>query len=88
MDLSTLVGIVAAFGLMIMAIMKGCSLMVFIDFQSLLIVIGGTVGATLVHFPFNEIFRAFSVAQITFFNKEIPTILTHLTSEVAIFFQL
>ncbi len=72
MDLSTLLGIVSAFGLMIMAIMKGCSLMVFIDPQSLMIVAGGTLGAILVHYPFNEVFRAFSVAQKTFFIKEIP----------------
>ena len=72
MDLSTLLGIASAFGLMTMAIMKGCSLMVFIEPQSLMIVTGGTFGAILVHYPFNEVFRAFSVAQKTFFIKEIP----------------
>jgi chemotaxis protein MotA len=72
MDVSTLLGIVSAFGLMIMAIMKGCSLMVFIEPQSLMIVTGGTLGAILVHYPFNEVFRAFSVARKTFINKEVP----------------
>jgi chemotaxis protein MotA len=71
MDLSTFLGIISAFGLMILAIMTGSSLMIFIDPQSMMIVAGGTIGAILVHYPFNEVFRAFSVAQKAFFIKEL-----------------
>lgn len=70
MDLSTIVGIVAAFGLMIMAIMSGSGITIFIDFAALIVVSGGTVGATLVHYPFKEVSRAFGVLKKAFFHKE------------------
>ncbi len=72
MDFSTFAGLIAAFGLMIIAILSGSSLMVFVEPQALMIVFGGTLGALLVHYPFNEVFRAFAVAQKTFFFKETP----------------
>ena len=72
MDLSTLVGIVAAFGLMLGAIMSGSSLMVFVEPQSIMIVAGGTLGALLVHYPFAEVMRAVTVARKTFFFKDTP----------------
>ena len=70
MDLSTILGIIAAFGLMVMAIMSGSGMTLFINFPSLLIVVGGTLGATLVHYPFGEVFRAFGVAKKAFFHKD------------------
>jgi len=70
MDLSTIVGIVAAFGLMIMAIMSGSGITIFIDFAALIVVSGGTLGATLVHYPFKEVSRAFGVLKKAFFHKE------------------
>ncbi|MGM0453285.1 MAG: motility protein A [Thermodesulfobacteriota bacterium] len=84
MDYSTLVGLIAAFGLMVMAIMTGSSIAVFFEPQSLMIVAGGTLGALLVHYPFGEVFRAFSVAQKTFFFKDIaPTRLIEQLTEFA-----
>ncbi len=71
MDLSTILGLIAAFGLMIMAIVSGGPLTLFVDPPSLLIVGGGTLGATLVHYPFREVFGAFSVAKKTLVNKEV-----------------
>lgn len=69
MDLATILGLVAAFGLMVSAIMQGSSLMVFIDLAALTIVIGGTLGTILVHFPFGDIMGAFNVARKAFFHK-------------------
>ena len=69
MDLATIVGLLAAFGLMISAIMQGSSLMVFVDIASITIVMGGTIGTTLVHFPFGDILGAFNVARKAFFHK-------------------
>ncbi|MCF8024804.1 MAG: motility protein A [Desulfobacteraceae bacterium] len=84
MDFSTLVGIIAAFGLMIGAIMSGSSLMVFIEPQSIMIVAGGTLGALLVHYPFGEVMRAFSVARKTFFFRDVaPTRLIEQLTEFA-----
>jgi chemotaxis protein MotA len=84
MDLSTLLGIVCAFGLMILAIMDGGGFMVFIEPQALLIVAGGTIGALFVHYPFKEVFRALSVAQKTFFfQDQSPTKLIGQLTEFA-----
>jgi chemotaxis protein MotA len=69
-DLSTVVGIVAAFALMIVAIMSGGSLMLFIDPASMMIVLGGTIGATLVHYPFRSVFGAMAVFKKTVFHQE------------------
>ncbi len=71
MDLSTVIGIGAAFGLMIMAILQGGPLTIFINVPALLIVGGGTIGNTLVHYPFSDVFDAFNVAKKTFRYKEM-----------------
>ncbi|KJR96307.1 MAG: flagellar motor protein MotP [Desulfobulbaceae bacterium BRH_c16a] len=72
MDLSTIIGIGAAFGLMLMAIIQGGPLTIFINVPSILIVFGGTFGNTLVHYPFSDVFDAMNVAKKTFLYKEIP----------------
>ncbi len=69
MDLATIVGLIAAFGLMVTAIMQGSSLLVFIDIAALTIVIGGTFGTVLVHFPFGDILGAVKVASKAFMHK-------------------
>ncbi len=71
MDVATLLGLVISFALMIMAITSGSSLLIFIDFPSMMIVGGGTLGAVLVHYPYHEVFRAFSIARKAFFVKEL-----------------
>ncbi|RLB11553.1 MAG: motility protein A [Deltaproteobacteria bacterium] len=74
MDIATVIGLVAAFGLMLMAILSGSSLTIFIDIPSFLIVVGGTIGVTLVNFPLKEVIRAVGVVKNAFFNKlESPT---------------
>lgn len=66
MDLSTIVGIVAAFGLMLMAILQGGSIMMFVNTPSLIIVFGGTIGVTFVNYPFSEVVGTISVLKKTF----------------------
>lgn len=70
MDLSTILGIGAAFGLMLMAIVQGGPLSIFINVPALMIVFGGTAGNTLVHYPFSDVFDAFNVAKKTILYKE------------------
>jgi chemotaxis protein MotA len=71
LDLSTLIGIGAAFGLMIMAILQGGPLTIFLDTPSAMIVIGGTIGVTFVHYPFSDVIGALNVAKKTFLHKEV-----------------
>ena len=70
MDLSTILGICAAFGLMLMAILQGGPLSIFINIPSIMIVFGGTAGNILVHYPFADVFDAINVAKKTFRYKE------------------
>ncbi|RLG66643.1 motility protein A [archaeon] len=75
MDIATIVGILAAFGLMLMAIMSGSGLSLFINVPSLLIVVGGTVGATLTSYPLTQVLKTLAVLKNAFFNKlEKPTV--------------
>jgi chemotaxis protein MotA len=69
MDIATIIGLLAAFGLMLSAILQGGSLMMFIDVASILIVVGGTIGTVMVHFPLGDIVGAFNVARKAFFHK-------------------
>lgn len=70
MDLSTIIGIAVAFGLMLMAILQGGPLSIFINTPSLMIVFGGTAGVTLVHYPFADVMEAINVAKKTILYKE------------------
>jgi chemotaxis protein MotA len=70
LDLSTVLGIGAAFGLMLMAILQGGPLTIFINVPSILIVFGGTFGNTLVHYPFSDVFDALNVAKKTILHQE------------------
>ncbi len=65
MDLATILGIVISFGLVLAGILEGGSLMIFISAPSLLIVLGGTVGATLVNYPLATVFGVMKVLKKT-----------------------
>ncbi|MBT8362482.1 MAG: motility protein A [Desulfobacterales bacterium] len=70
MDLSTIIGMGAAFGLMLMAILQGGPLTMFINVPSIMIVFGGTIGVAFVHYPFGDLFDAVNVAKKTILHKE------------------
>ncbi len=72
MDITTVVGLVAGFTLIIMGIFNGGALINFFDVPSLLITIGGTLAATMVCYPLNQIVGIVAVMQKTFFHKSIP----------------
>lgn len=81
MDLATIIGLIATFGLVFGAIIMGGPLVIFIDVPSILIVLGGTVGCTLIHYPFKEIASALNVGKKTILFKE-PLITTFTASLV------
>lgn len=72
MDITTVVGLVAGFTLIVMGIMNGGEIASFIDTPSLLITLGGTVAATLVAFPLQTVVNLVSVMQKAFFFKSLP----------------
>lgn len=72
MDLATIIGLLATFGLVLWAIMMGGPITIFIDIPSVLIVFGGTIGCTLIHYPFKDIASALNVGKKTVFVQELP----------------
>ena len=70
LDIATFLGIIGAFGLMGYAIMSGSGLEVFIDYQALMVVTGGTFGALLVHYPLRDVVNALSVGKNAFLYRE------------------
>lgn len=68
MDLATVIGLVISFGLVAAAIVTGGTPLVFIDVPSMLIVFGGTIGATLVSVPLPKMLAVIPVVRQTFFS--------------------
>ncbi|MBU2550739.1 MAG: motility protein A [Proteobacteria bacterium] len=71
MDIATFIGIIASFMLLIIAIMMGSSLLVFIDIPSALIVVGGTICATMINYPLKDVIRTVNVVKNAFFAKSL-----------------
>jgi chemotaxis protein MotA len=72
-DLATLIGLIAAMGIVVAAIVTGGQVAMFIDAPSVLIVVGGTVGAVMMKFTLGQFFGAFKVAMRAFvFKLERP----------------
>ncbi|BBD09405.1 motility protein A [Desulfovibrio ferrophilus] len=69
MDLATVIGLVLSLGLVAAAIVTGGSPVVFISVPSLLIVVGGTIGATMVNYPLDKILGTVGVLKKTFFSS-------------------
>ena len=69
MDLATILGIVISFGLVIASLVMGGSPAVFINLPSALIVIGGTIGATLINYPLKNVIGVIGVIKNTFFYR-------------------
>lgn len=68
-DLATLLGIIVAAGLVISSILMGGSGSWFINYPSLMIVLGGTMGATLINYPLADVISVFKVTKNAFRNK-------------------
>ncbi len=74
MDLATLFGILVAAGLVIGSILLGGSGSWFINYPSLMIVLGGTMGATLINYPMSDLISVFKVTKNAFRHKSFQPI--------------
>ena len=72
MDIGTLFGIVAGFGLIFGSILIGGSLGAFIDVPSIVVVFGGTVATTLIAEKLPAVINGIKVALKAFFGKSEP----------------
>lgn len=69
MDLATLIGLITAFGIVLASIFIGGSAMMFVNVPSLLVVVGGTIGAVMMKFTLGQFIGAFKVALKGFLVK-------------------
>lgn len=70
MDLATIIGLIMATVLVLSAILLGGGgLMPFIDVASVMIVIGGSIAATLINYPLKTCFGLVSVVKNCFLSK-------------------
>lgn len=59
MDFATLIGLVVGIGVVAAAILVGSDFWIFLNLPGFLIVVGGTLAATFVKFPLQNVFSAF-----------------------------
>lgn len=69
MDIASLVGIVLAFGIILASIMMGGPLIIFVNVPSVLVVVGGTLGATLMRVTLGDFLGSFKVGMKAFLYK-------------------
>lgn len=69
MDIATLCGLVGAIGLVFAAIAQGGETSWFFSGTSAMIVLGGTMGATFLSYPFSKVLSVFRVAKNAFFHR-------------------
>ena len=72
MDIATFVGLIVAGALVMAAIVMGGSVSWFISPPSAMIVLGGTIGATLISYPLAEVLGVFKVVMKVFLHKSQP----------------
>ncbi|GMT41747.1 MAG: chemotaxis protein MotA [bacterium] len=68
MDIATILGIVGGMGLIVGAI-GGSNLILFVSVPSAMIVMGGTVAAVLVNYPFKSVLGTLPIIKNAFFSK-------------------
>ncbi|MCD6280400.1 MAG: MotA/TolQ/ExbB proton channel family protein [Deltaproteobacteria bacterium] len=85
MDLATLIGVLFAFGMVLMGIMSGSPLSLFVNAPSLLIVLGGTIGILFINYPLKDVIGVAGVLKNVFFAQAqdpqglIPTFIDFAT---------
>ncbi|MDD4526576.1 MAG: MotA/TolQ/ExbB proton channel family protein [Candidatus Margulisbacteria bacterium] len=68
MDLTTILGIVSGVSLILLAIFIQSGLGIFVSLPSLLIVTGGTIAATLISYPLDEVIKVIKIAGKAFYS--------------------
>ncbi len=69
MDIASLVGFVLGIGIIVAAIASGGDIMLFVNTPSIMIVMGGTFGVSLMRIPVIDFLRSFSILGKAFLNK-------------------
>ena len=80
MDIASIIGVVSGMGFVLGTILIGGSIMAFVNIPSILIVIGGTVAATMIAYPLVDFLGIFKAGMKIFMFKLEPSeeIITNL----------
>jgi chemotaxis protein MotA len=70
MDIATIIGILSGLALIFGAIFAQGGLGVFVSVPSMMVVLGGTLAATLITFPLHDVYHAFLAAKQVFTQKK------------------
>ncbi len=84
MDIASVAGLLLAFGLIItaIAIAPGSSFAAFIDYPSLMVVVGGAIAAAMISFPLKTFLGLANVLKKVFLNRieDIPGLIENIVS--------
>ncbi len=69
MDLTTVIGLIVGFSVILLGITQAGSLMSFFSLSSIMIVVGGTGSAVIINYPINELVGVIPVVKKTLFSK-------------------
>jgi chemotaxis protein MotA len=69
MDIATIIGILAGFGVIVGSIVLGGGAEMFLHVPSMLIVVGGMLCTVLIHFSLGQFLSIFGIVKNTFVNK-------------------
>lgn len=84
MDLSTFIGLIGGFAIIFAAMMIGSDVMLFVSIPSFMVVIGGTLMATMIKFSFSHLVSALKAATHAFRYESLSTHeLIRIADEVA-----
>ncbi|MFA6239491.1 MAG: MotA/TolQ/ExbB proton channel family protein [Candidatus Hydrogenedentales bacterium] len=70
MDIATLAGFIAGWGIFLVAVLMGGTPAIYLDLASFLIVGGGTLSSTLINYPLRDVLSVFRTLRIAFFHKD------------------
>ncbi len=74
MDIATIIGVILACGLILVSIIiAGASFAAFIDYPSLMVVVGGCIAAAMISFPLKNFLSVFMVTKNVFLNR-VPNV--------------
>jgi len=71
LDLATIIGIIVGIGFILMGILLDGDLLSFYNLPSIVIVLGGTIAATLVAYPLKKVFETLKIVKKAFSSKEL-----------------
>jgi len=69
MDIATIIGLVSGIALVMITIMMGGNVLLFVNLPSVILVMGGTIAATLINFPLSDVLSVFNSAKNSFIHR-------------------